>query len=342
MWFLSRNISRVNARWRRAIWAKGQFWQKSKRGEKISRKYIQPRELSNHLSGKSLQRLLGWSHRHNLWDLKVEPDHCMKRSEWQGCLALTRQDAPNVQVLLSKKPMKMEMSGGFAGSLFVSWQLSIGPSALKISTASYQTLIQTVPWSSYLHVLQSLYNGKRCISVKTVLQRLSTVFLITAEGTKYAFQDHLTHQPALNSKCHPHIKQKFFQNCHIISSMKVAPLAFPPSSFSSFLVVAISPSSFKPVVTHRQTAGLVSVGRKQQVNRALFSLFYIGKQFLAKNSSLPKSELSHSLGYSNLVQHNQLLDKVSFSTKHVICLYYYSSINITLLILWYQLCINKK
>lgn len=205
MWFLSRNISRVNARWRRAIWAKGQFWQKSKRGEKISHKYIQPRELSNHLSGKSLQCLLGWSHQHNLWDLKVEPDHCMKRSEWQGCLALTRQDALNVQVLLSKKPMKMEMSGGFAGSLFVSWQLSIGLSALKISTASYQTLIQTVPWSSYLHVLQSLYNGKRCISVKMVLQRLSTVFLITVEGTKYAFQDHLTHQPALNYKWATHI-----------------------------------------------------------------------------------------------------------------------------------------
>lgn len=155
---------------------KGNFGKSKKKREKISHKYIQPGELSNHLSGKSLQRPLGWSHRGNLWEFKVEAARCMKRSEWRGCLALTRQGAPDVQVSLSKKPMKTEMSAGFAGSLFVSQQLSIGLSALKISTASYQTLIQSVPWSSYLHVLQSLYNGKRHISTKMVLQWLSIFF----------------------------------------------------------------------------------------------------------------------------------------------------------------------
>lgn len=36
--------------------------------------------------------------------------------------------------------------------------------------------------------------------MKTVLQRLPTMFLITAEATKYAFQNPLTCQTALNSK----------------------------------------------------------------------------------------------------------------------------------------------
>lgn len=93
---------------------KGNFGQRKKGGKKISHKYIHPGELSSHLSSKRLQHPLGWSHRHNLWDLKVEPGRCVKRSEWQGCLALTRQGAPNGQVLLSKKPMKMETRAGFA------------------------------------------------------------------------------------------------------------------------------------------------------------------------------------------------------------------------------------
>lgn len=99
-----------------------------------------------------------------------------------------------------KSQWKWKWVQDLLAAFLLAGRLSIGLSALKISTASYQILIQSVPWSSYLHVLQSLYKGKRCLSLKTVLQRLSTVFLITAEATKCAFQDHLTCQPALNSK----------------------------------------------------------------------------------------------------------------------------------------------
>lgn len=113
---------------------------------------------------------------------------------------------------------------------------------------------------------------------------------------------------------HLNIKTKFLQNGYIICSMRVGPLAFSPLKFSSFSVVVISPLSFRSVVTHPQTAGLVSAGRKQFENQALFLLLYIRKWFLVKNSSFPESELSHSLGYSKLVQHGQLLDKVLFST----------------------------
>lgn len=162
------------------------------------------------------------------------------------------------------------------------------------------------------------------MSVKTVLQWLSTAFLITAEATKYAFSKSFDMPASTELQMgHPNFKQKFLQNCYIIGSVTVAPLAFPHSRFSSFPVVVISPSSFKPVVTHPQTARLVSVGRKHHKNQALFFLSCIWKQFLGKIFSLPKWELSHSFGYSNLVQHRQLLDKVSFSTKHVISLYYY-------------------
>lgn len=69
--------------------------------------------------------------------------------------------------------------------------------------------------------------------------------------------------------------------------MKVA----PPWRFSFILVVVIS-LFFEPVVTHSETAGLVSVGRKKNESQAMFLVLYIGK-FLAKSSSLPKLELSH-------------------------------------------------
>lgn len=76
----------------------------------------------------------------------------------------------------------------------------------------------------------------------------------------------------------------------------------PPWRFSFVLVVTISLSLFKPVATCPQTAGLVSMGRKQHESQAMFLLMHIGK-FLAKNSLLPKSELSNNF---NMVQHGQV------------------------------------
>lgn len=185
MYFISRNISRVNARWRRVIWARGQFWQESKMGE-ISHKYFQPRELSTHLSSKGVHCPLILCHWGSLWDLKVEPDHCMEKNHWQD--RRTRQDASSIQVFVKSqwKWKWMEdllqpfcqlevMNKTECTENFHSWLSGLHPA-----------------WNSHLHVLQPLYNGKECISVKTVLQKLPTQFLTTAEVTKYAFQNPFT------------------------------------------------------------------------------------------------------------------------------------------------------
>lgn len=84
--------------------------------------------------------------------------------------------------------------------------------------------------------------------------------------------------------------------------------AAPPWRVSFLLVVVISLSLFKPIVIHPQTAGLVSVGRKQHESQAMFLLLYTGK-FLAENSSLPNSELFHNF---NMVQHGQVLIRFPF------------------------------
>lgn len=80
--------------------------------------------------------------------------------------------------------------------------------------------------------------------------------------------------------------------------MKIAlPWRFP------FTLVVVISLSIKPVATHPETAGLVSVGRKQHESQAMFLVLYIGK-FLAKISLASKLELSHKF---NMIQHDQVL-----------------------------------